>query len=65
MMSAIEEAFEFRGDHILNLSTENESMRSKIGCTDIKRLEESKTKLLKQFDDDKVANLIMSRMQNR
>ena len=42
----------------------NESMKKKIGSHDEKWLDESTAKLLKQFDDDKRANLSMSRMQN-
>ena len=35
----------------------------KIGSYDEKRLEESKTRLLKQIDDEKTANLFMCRLK--
>ena len=53
------------GDDIVELSTENETLKNQIGDYDEKWLEESKSKLLKQIDDEKRANLIMSRMQKR
>ena len=53
------------GDDIVELSTENESWKSKIGSYDEKWLEEYKKKLLKQIDDEKTANLIMPRMQKQ
>ena len=51
------------GDDIVQLSTKNESLKNKIGSYDEKWLEESKTKLLKQNNDEKRANLIKSRME--
>ena len=62
MMPAIKKAFDLLGDDIIELSTENESLKSKIGYYDEKWLEESKAKSFKQIDDEKKANLIMSRM---
>ena len=53
------------GDDIVELPTENETLKNQIGDYDEKWLEESKSKLLKQIDDEKRANLIMSRMQKR
>ena len=53
------------GDNIVELSTENEALKNKIGSYDERCLEESKAKLLKQIDDEKRANLIMSRMQKQ
>ena len=47
---------------IVELSTENETLKNQIGACDEKWLEESKTKLLKRIDDEKRAKLIMSRM---
>ena len=61
MMSAIKKAFDLLGDDVADLSTENDALKNKIGSYDEKWLEESKTKLLKQIDDEKRANLIMSR----
>ena len=65
IMPAIKKAFDLMGDDIVELSTESESLKSKIRSYDEKWLEESKTKLLKQMDDEKRANLIMSRMQKQ
>ena len=62
MVPAIKKAFDITGDDIVDLSTENESLKSKVGSYDGKWLEESKAKLLKQIDDEKTANLIMFRM---
>ena len=63
MMPAIKKAFDLMGDDIVNLSTENDALKNKIGSYDEKCLEESKAKLLKQIDDEERANLIMSRMK--
>ena len=52
------------GDDIVELSTENNALK-KLGSYDGKRLEESKVKLSKEIDDDKRANLIMSRRQKQ
>ena len=65
MMPAIKKAFDLMGDDIVDLSTENDALKSKIGDYDERWLEESKAKLLKQIDDEKRANLIMSRMKKR
>ena len=51
------------GDDIVELSIENDALKTKIGSFDEKRFEESKTKLLKQIDDEEKANLITARMQ--
>ena len=53
------------GDEIVDLSLENDALKSKIGSYDEKWLEESKAKLLNQIDVGKRANLIMSRMKKR
>ena len=50
------------GDDIVELSVENESLKNQIGDYDEKWLQESKAKLLKDINDQKRANLIMSRM---
>ena len=60
MMLAIKKAFNLLGDYIVDLSTENDALKNKIGSYDKKRLEKSKSKMLKQIDDEKRANLIMS-----
>ena len=65
MMPAIKKAFNLLGDDIVDLSTENDALKNKIGDYDEKWLEESKTKMLKQTDDEKRANLIRSRMKKQ
>ena len=65
MMPAIKKAFNLLGDDIVDLSTENETLKNRIGDYDQKRLEKSKAKLLKDIDDEKRANLIMSRMKKQ
>ena len=65
MMPAIKKAFNLLGDDIVDLSTENDALKNKIGDYDEKWLEESKTKLLKDIDDEKRANIIMSRMKKQ
>ena len=53
------------GVDLVELSVENESLKNQIEDYDQKWFEESKAKLLKQIDDDKRANLIMSRMKKQ
>ena len=65
MMPAIKKAFNLLGDDIIDFTTEIDALKSKIGSYDEKWLEESKNKMLKQIDDEKRANLILSRMKNR
>ena len=65
MMPAIKKAFSLLGDDIVDLSTENDALKSKIVDYDEKWLEESKAKLLKDIDDKKRADLIMSRMKKQ
>ena len=65
MMPAIKKACNLMGDNIVELHTENESLKSKIGSYDEKCLEERKANLLKQIDDEKRANIIMSRMKKQ
>ena len=65
MMPAIKEAFTLMGNDIVDLSTENDALKEKIGDYDEKWLPESKEKLLKDKDDEKRANLIMSRMKKQ
>ena len=64
-MPAIKEAFTLMGNDIVDLSTENDASKEKIGDYDEKWLQESKEKLLKDIDDEKRANLIMSRMKKQ
>ena len=65
MMPAIKKAFNLLGDDIIDLSTENDVLKNQIGEYDQKWLEESKRKLLKDIDDEKRSNLIMSRMKKQ
>ena len=65
MMPAIKKAFNLMGDDIVELSTENDALKNKIGSYDERWLEESKLKLLKEIDDEQRANLIMSRMKKQ
>ena len=65
IMPAIQKAFTLLGDDIVELSTENDALKRKIGSYHEKWLEESKTKMLKQIDDEKRAKLVMSRMKKQ
>ena len=65
MMPAIKKTFNLLGNDIVDLSTENDALKEKIGSYDEKWLEESKNRMLKQIDDEKRANLIMSRMKKQ
>ena len=65
MMPAIKKAFNLLGDDIIELSTENDVLKNQIGEYDQKWIEESKAKLLKDINDEKRANLIMSRMKKQ
>ena len=65
MMPAIKKAFNLLGDDIIELSTENDVLKNQIGEYDQKLLDESKAKLLKDIDDEKRSNLIMSRMKKQ
>ena len=53
------------GHDIVELSTENEALKNKIGSYDEKWLQEPKEKLLKQIDGDNRANLFNSRIKNK
>ena len=64
MMLAIKKAFHLIGDDIVDLSTKNDALK-KIGFYDEKWSDESNSKLLKQIDDEKKANLIMSSMKKQ
>ena len=65
MMPAIKKPFNVLGDDIIELSTENDVLKNQIGDYDERWLQESKEKLLKDIDDEKRANLIMSRMKKQ
>ena len=65
MMPANRKAFNLLGDNIVEISTENDALKNKIGSYDEKWLEESKARMLQQIDDEKRTNLIMSRMKKQ
>ena len=65
LLPAIRKAFGLMVDVIVELSTENDSLKNKIGSYNEKWLKDSKTKLLKLVNDEKGGNLIMSRMQKQ
>ena len=65
MMPAIKKAFNLLGDDIVELSTKNDAWKNKNGSYDEKWFEEFKNKMLKHIDDEKRANLIMSRMKRQ
>ena len=65
MMPAIKKTFKILGDDIIELSTENDVLKNQIGNYNQKWLDESKTKLLKDINDEKRANIIMTRMKKQ
>ena len=65
MMPAIKKTFNLLGDDVFELSVENDALKNQIGEYDQKWLEESKAKLLKDINNEKRANLIMSRMKKQ
>ena len=65
MMPAIKKAFNLLGDDIVDLYTENDALKNKIGDYDEKWLQKSKAKLLKDINDEKRADSIMSRMKKQ
>ena len=64
MMPANNEDSDLIGE-VIELSTENESLKNKKSSYDRKWLQESKTKFLKQFNNKKRANLIMSKREKQ
>ena len=64
-MPSIKKAFDLIGDGIVDLKTENETLKTQIVEYDQKWLEESKAKLLRVINDEKRANIIMSRMKKQ
>ena len=61
MMPVFKKAFDLLGDDIVELSTEKDALKTKIGSHDEKWSEECKTKLFKKFYDKKEqTNLVMS-----
>ena len=64
-MPAMKEVFDLLGDDIVELSTENDTLKKKLVKMIKKWFQESTAKLLKQIDVEEKANLFMSRMENR
>ena len=65
MMPAIKKAFNLMGDGIVDLTVENDALKNQIGENDEKLVQESKAKLLKDVDDKKRAELIMTRVKKQ
>ena len=65
MTPAIKKTFSLMGDDKVELSVENEPLKSQIGEYDEQWLQQSKAKLLKDIDNEKRANLIMSTMKKQ
>ena len=65
MMPAIKKAFNLMGDDIVELGVENESLKNQIGDYDENWLQESKANILKDINDEKRDNLLMSRMKKQ
>ena len=65
LMPAIKKAFNILGDDIFELSTDNDVLKNQISEYDQKWLEESKAKVLKDINDEKRADLIMSTMKKQ
>ena len=63
LMLAIKKTFDLMVDDIVESSTENGALKKQIVDYDKKWLEESTAKLLEQIDNDKRANLFLSRMK--
>ena len=64
-MPAIKKALDLTGDNTVELPRENETLKKQKCDYDEKWLDESKTKVFKQIDDEKRANLIMSIMKKQ
>ena len=65
MMPANKKTFDLMGDDIVDLSTENDALKNKIGSYDEKWLQKFKNNVLKQIDDEKRAHLILFRMKKQ
>ena len=64
-MSAIKKASDLLGDDTVELFFDIDASKNKIGSYNQQWLEKCKTKLLKQIDDEKIANLFMSRIKKQ
>ena len=65
MTPVLEKTFDILGDDIVEFSTENESLKNKIGSYDKKWLEESKAQLLKQIAVERKTKLNKSRKEKQ
>ena len=65
MTPAIKKAFDLIGDDVVELLTENKTLKNKIGSYIEKWLEESRAKLLKQIDDEKRVSLKEARVKKQ
>ena len=65
MMPAFQKAFDLLGDDIVNISTENATLKNQIGNNDKKWIRELKAKQVKKIDDEKRLKLTMSRMKKQ
>ena len=65
MKPPTKKCFDLMGDDIVELSTENTSLKNERGSCDKNWLEKSQAKLLKQIDDEKSASLFRSRMEKQ
>ena len=64
-MPVIREAFDLMGNDMVELSQENGSLKNKICSYDKRWLEEPEAKPVKEFDDEKIANIILPRMEKQ
>ena len=65
IMHAIKWGISLLGIDIIGIPTGNDALKNKKGSYDQQWLEETKAKLLKQINDDKRVNLIMSRVKKQ
>ena len=65
MTPAFKKYFELTADDIVELTTKNDALKIKIGAYNGKWLHDSKRKLLKEIDDEKRANLNITRMKKK
>ena len=61
----LKKTFDLLGDDMVELTTQNETLRNQTGDSAQKYFEESKARLSKQINDEKRAILIMSRSKKQ
>ena len=64
-MLALKKAFDLLGVDKVELFTENETLKNRIGSYDEEEFEKPKAKLLKHFIDEKIANLNMAKLEKK